>query len=177
MKANELVTLEHFEKRNQYGGQTKLFLATDVKKVAIRKYGLLAGSSEDSEVLEKGEELWNEWKEKYVYARALCILTDIIADTQTMLQRHLRSQRSKVLPRKRQKSPRRTNRSGLLMSKSTTLMTRSCPRSQRRASTRPTARPSFNSYPETWYVYLTSPSRIQSTAILRSFSTERTSRP
>ena len=67
LKANELVTLEHFEKRNQYGGQTKLFLATDVKKVAIRKYGLLAGFSKEPEVLEKGEELWNEWKEKHVY--------------------------------------------------------------------------------------------------------------
>lgn len=66
LKTNELVTLEHFEKGNQYGGQTKLFLATDVKKVAIRKYGLLAGFTEEPEVLEKGEMLWNEWKEKYV---------------------------------------------------------------------------------------------------------------
>ncbi|KAF3050726.1 hypothetical protein E8E11_006283 [Didymella keratinophila] len=65
LKANELVTLEHFEKRNQYGGQTKLFLATEVKKVAIRKYGLLAGFTEEPEALDKGEELWNEWKEKH----------------------------------------------------------------------------------------------------------------
>lgn len=67
MKANELVTLKHFEKRNQYGGQTKLFLASDVKQVASRKYGLLAGFTEEPEVLEKGEELWKEWKEKYVH--------------------------------------------------------------------------------------------------------------
>jgi hypothetical protein len=67
LKANELVTLEHFEKRNQYGGQTKLFLASDVKKVAFRKYGLLAGSKDEPEVLEKGEELWSEWKERYMY--------------------------------------------------------------------------------------------------------------
>lgn len=65
LKANELSPLEHFEKPNQYGGQTKLFLAAEVKKVAIRKYGLLGGFTEDSEILEKGEELWNEWKDKY----------------------------------------------------------------------------------------------------------------
>jgi hypothetical protein len=64
LKANELVTLEHFEKPNQYGGQTKLFLAADVQKVALRKYGLLAGYTEESEIMDKGEELWNEWKKK-----------------------------------------------------------------------------------------------------------------
>lgn len=68
LKTNELVTLEHFEKPNQYGGQTKLFLAADVKKVTIRKYGLLAGFTEEPEIQEKGEVLWNEWKEKYVYS-------------------------------------------------------------------------------------------------------------
>lgn len=60
LKANELVTLKHFEKANQYGGQTKLFLAEDVKKVAFRKYGLLSGLTEESEILKKGEELWKE---------------------------------------------------------------------------------------------------------------------
>lgn len=58
LKANELVTLKHFEKPNQYGGQTKLFLAADVKKVAYRKYGLLAGLTDEEMILEKGEELW-----------------------------------------------------------------------------------------------------------------------
>ena len=65
LKANELVTLEHFEKPNQYGGQTKLFLTDDAKKVAYRKYGLLAGLTDEQEVLQKGEELW---KEEYVWS-------------------------------------------------------------------------------------------------------------
>lgn len=60
MKANELVTLQHFEKPNQYGGQTKLFLAEDVKKVAFQKYGLLAGLTDEQEILNKGQELWKE---------------------------------------------------------------------------------------------------------------------
>ncbi|KAJ4362242.1 hypothetical protein N0V95_001486 [Ascochyta clinopodiicola] len=60
LKANELVTLEHFEKANQYGGQTKLFLKDDVKKVAFRKYGLLAGWTNEQEIIDKGEELWKE---------------------------------------------------------------------------------------------------------------------
>ncbi|KAF3035458.1 hypothetical protein E8E12_006161 [Didymella heteroderae] len=65
LKANELVTLERFEKPNQYGGQTKLFLAAEAKKVAIRKYGLLAGFTEEAEILKKGEELLEEWKERH----------------------------------------------------------------------------------------------------------------
>ncbi|KAJ8113577.1 hypothetical protein OPT61_g4329 [Boeremia exigua] len=58
LKADELITLKHFEKPNQYGGQTKLFLTADVKKVAFRKYGLLAGLTDEKRILEKGEELW-----------------------------------------------------------------------------------------------------------------------
>ncbi|KZM23278.1 uncharacterized protein EKO05_0004442 [Ascochyta rabiei] len=60
LKANELVTLEHFEKANQYGGQTKLFLKDDVKKVAFRKYGLLAGWTDEGEIIDKGEGLWKK---------------------------------------------------------------------------------------------------------------------
>ncbi|KAH6620268.1 hypothetical protein C7974DRAFT_229673 [Boeremia exigua] len=58
LKATELVTVEHFEKPNQYGGQTKLFLLADVAKVAFRKTGILAGFGDEPSVLEKGEELW-----------------------------------------------------------------------------------------------------------------------
>ena len=58
LKANELITLKHFEKPNQYGGQTKLFPTADVKKVAFRKYGLLAGETDEQQILEKGEEVW-----------------------------------------------------------------------------------------------------------------------
>lgn len=72
LKANELVTLEHFEKPNQYGSQTKLFLTAEVDKVAFRKYGLLAGLTDESEILGKGEELWKEWKDKYVFSVSLC---------------------------------------------------------------------------------------------------------
>ncbi|KAF9698687.1 hypothetical protein EKO04_002780 [Ascochyta lentis] len=60
LKANELVTLKHFEKANQYGGQTKLFLKDDVKKVAFRKYGTLAGLTSEQEITAKGEELWKK---------------------------------------------------------------------------------------------------------------------
>lgn len=60
LKPNELITVEHFEKPNQYGGQTKLFLTKDVEKVAFRKYGLLAGLTDEQQLLEKGEELWKQ---------------------------------------------------------------------------------------------------------------------
>ena len=60
LKANELITLKHFEKPNQYGGQTKLFPTADVKKVAFRKYGLLAGVTDEQQILEKGEEVWEK---------------------------------------------------------------------------------------------------------------------
>lgn len=60
LKPHELITLEHFEKPNQYGGQTKLFPIVDVKKVAFRKYGLLAGLTDEQQGLAKGEELWKE---------------------------------------------------------------------------------------------------------------------
>lgn len=60
LKANELITLKHFEKSNQYGGQTKLFLKDDVKKVAFRKYGLLAGLTDEEEINSRGEEMWKE---------------------------------------------------------------------------------------------------------------------
>lgn len=60
LKANELITLKHFEKPNQYGGQTKLFPVVDVKKVAFRKYGLLAGVTDEQQILEKGEEVWGK---------------------------------------------------------------------------------------------------------------------
>ena len=60
LKANELITMRHFEKSNQYGGQTKLFPAVEVKNVAFRKYGLLAGLTDEQEILKKGEEMWEK---------------------------------------------------------------------------------------------------------------------
>lgn len=60
LKASELATLEHFEKANQYGGQTKLFLKNDVKSVAYRKCGLLAGLTDEQEIMDKGKKLWKE---------------------------------------------------------------------------------------------------------------------
>ncbi|KAF1934357.1 uncharacterized protein M421DRAFT_88328 [Didymella exigua CBS 183.55] len=62
---DDTVTQTDAHKQYDYGGQTKLFLAAEVKKVAVRKYGLLTGSMEESEILERGGELWDEWKEKH----------------------------------------------------------------------------------------------------------------
>ncbi|KAH7402769.1 hypothetical protein BKA66DRAFT_564670 [Pyrenochaeta sp. MPI-SDFR-AT-0127] len=61
LKPGELGSLLHFEKRNpNYGNTMKIFLEEDVKKLAFRKYGILAGITDESQILEKGEELWKE---------------------------------------------------------------------------------------------------------------------
>ena len=61
LKPSELGSLLHFEKSNPlYGNTMKLFLDEDVKKLAFRKYGTLAGETKESEILDKGEKLWTE---------------------------------------------------------------------------------------------------------------------
>ncbi|CAO2657245.1 Nn.00g033710.m01.CDS01 [Neocucurbitaria sp. VM-36] len=62
LKPGELGSLFHFEKRHPtYGNTTKLFREEDVRQVAFRKYGILAGETDDeATLLKKGEELWKE---------------------------------------------------------------------------------------------------------------------
>ena len=62
LKPAELGSLLRFEKKNpQYGGTMKLFVKDDVKELAFRKLGMLAGVEGDDEVVvEKGEEIWKE---------------------------------------------------------------------------------------------------------------------
>jgi hypothetical protein len=60
LKAGELGSLKHFEKKNPaYGNTMKLFLEKDVQILAFRKAGILNGAEgEDDDVLRRGEEVW-----------------------------------------------------------------------------------------------------------------------
>ncbi|OAL56555.1 hypothetical protein IQ07DRAFT_10876 [Pyrenochaeta sp. DS3sAY3a] len=62
LKKEELEPLRHFEKPNPnplYKGTMRLFLEEEVRALAWRKEGVLAGvGGEDEDVLGKGEELW-----------------------------------------------------------------------------------------------------------------------
>jgi hypothetical protein len=61
LKATELGSLKHFEKRNPvYNNTMKLFREEDVKALGFRKHGMLAGETEEKDILEKGEQVWNE---------------------------------------------------------------------------------------------------------------------
>jgi hypothetical protein len=64
VKAKALVTLDHSEKLDRHGRQTKLFLTDSVKKVAFRKYGMLGGYADERELLEEGKKPWKLWNEK-----------------------------------------------------------------------------------------------------------------
>lgn len=64
LKATELGSLKHFEKRNPvYNNTMKLFREEHVKALGFRKYGMLAGETEEKAILEKGEQVW---KDEYV---------------------------------------------------------------------------------------------------------------
>lgn len=61
LKPGELGSLLHFEKQNLiYGNTMKIFLEDDVKKLAFRKYGMLAGITDEPQILVRGKELWKE---------------------------------------------------------------------------------------------------------------------
>ena len=62
LKPAELGPLLRFEKKNpQYGGTMKLFVEDDVKELAFRKLGMLAGiEGHDKVVVDKGEKIWKE---------------------------------------------------------------------------------------------------------------------
>ncbi|KAF2132195.1 hypothetical protein P153DRAFT_394357 [Dothidotthia symphoricarpi CBS 119687] len=60
LKAGELVTLRHAEKPGMYGNTTKSFVASEVRELAWRKYGMLAGMTAEADILQRGEELWKE---------------------------------------------------------------------------------------------------------------------
>jgi hypothetical protein len=70
LKATELGSLKHFEKRNPvYNNTMKLFREEHVKVLGFRKAGMLAGETEEKDILEKGEEVW---RDEYVYPISPC---------------------------------------------------------------------------------------------------------
>jgi hypothetical protein len=65
LKAGELGSLKHFEKKNPaYGNTMKLFVEEEVKVLAFRKAGMLDGAEGDEgDVLARGEEVWKKKEE------------------------------------------------------------------------------------------------------------------
>lgn len=61
LKKEELGSLLHFEKKNPlYGGTMKLFIELHVQKLAFRRFGMLAGFTDDKDILAHGEKQWEE---------------------------------------------------------------------------------------------------------------------